>query len=299
MDTAVPVEGVPSPTKKAYKPAADAPAVPEGPSDLRGSLRPRTNWDELLRVKPAQSRMAVARGHTTTASSSHRRPLGPAATEPILSFAQPSVPSYAGYFKSSKDALDEAYAAVHGAPVPSATGKRADELRPMWETGSASDAASTRAASLRAGDSGFWGAAGAAAGPVHVQAHAQADDDGDGFDLDEALGPATGGLMSFAGFSSGVAQAPTVNVDSQGSGSTAHAVTQRFKRAFDGDAPPSAAAQGEVDDEEMAATDVEDEGGDEPAPMGGFGQARRVAGLRKGWGKTQSLPPSAFASMDF
>ncbi|GAA5901350.1 hypothetical protein JCM8208_001773 [Rhodotorula glutinis] len=292
MATAVPAQGAPSPSKKAYKPA-DAPTVPEG-SDLRGSLRPRTDWDELLRVKPAQSRMAVSRGHTTTASSSHRRPLGPAATEPILSFAQPSVPSYAGYFKSSKDALDEAYAAVHGAPIPSATGKRPDELRPMWETGSASDAASTRAASLRAGDSGFWGAAGA----VPAQAQAQVDDDGDGFDLDEALGPAKGGLMSFAGFSSGVAQAP-IQDDSQGSGSTAHAVTQRFKRALDGEAAPSAAAQGGADDEEMAATDVEDEGDDEPAPMSGFGQARRVAGLRKGWGKTQSLPPSAFASMDF
>ncbi|GAA5835300.1 hypothetical protein JCM9279_004501 [Rhodotorula babjevae] len=278
-----------SPSKKAYKPT-DAPAVLEA-SDLRGSLRPKTEYDELLRVKPAQSRMAVSRGHTTPASSSHRRPLGPAATEPILSFAQPSVPSYAGYFKSSKDALDEAYAAVHGAPAPSATGKRADELRPMWETGSASDAASTRAASLRAGDSGFWGAA-------QQAAPAPADEDGDGFDLDEAFGPAKGGLMSFAGFG-GAAQAPA-NDDSQGSGSTAHAVTQRFKRTFDGEAAAaSAAPQGEVDDEEMAATDVEDEGDDEPAPMSGFGQARRVAGLRKGWGKTQSLPPSAFASMDF
>lgn len=199
--------------------------------------------------------------------------------------------------KSSKDALDEAYAAVHGAPAPSATGKRADELRPMWETGSASDAASTRAASLRAGDSGFWGAAGAGAAQQGQPQAQAADDDGDGFDLDEAFGPAKGGLMSFAGFG-GTAQAPA-NDASQGSGSTAHAVTQRFKRTFDGEAAASAAPQGEVDDEEMAATDVEDEGDDVPAPMSGFGQARRVAGLRKGWGKTQSLPPSAFASMDF
>lgn len=180
----------------------------------------------------------------------------------------------------------------------------------MWETGSASDAASTRAASLRAGDSGFWGPAAGAAGPGQgaVAAGGHDDDgDGDGFDLDEALGPAKGGLMSFAGFGGAqpvsAAAAEGVHQDSQGSGSTAHMVTQRFKRAFDEDTPlasATSAAPGQQDDEDMAATDVEDEGDDEPAPMSVFGQARRVAGLRKGWGKTQSLPPSAFAgSMEF
>ncbi|GAA6051155.1 hypothetical protein JCM3770_002566 [Rhodotorula araucariae] len=286
MATVAPTGGAPSPSKKAYVPAPIPPRA--DPSDLRGSMRVQTPWDDQLKLNPARTRMAVANGHASAPSSSSRRPLGPARTEPVLSFATASVPSYAGQFKSSKDLLDDAYAALH-API---TGKRADELRPMWETGSASDAASVRAASLRAGDSGFWNAA----VPAAVAPADDADGDGDGFDLDEALGPAKGGLLSFAGFAQIPAPAPAG--DSQGSGSTAQTVTQRMKRAFGEDAP---AAVGEAaDDDDMVATDVEDEGDDVPAPMSGFGQLRQVRALKKGWGKTQSLPPDAFAGqMEF
>ncbi|BGP38029.1 hypothetical protein JCM10449v2_001956 [Rhodotorula kratochvilovae] len=287
MATVAPTEGAPSPSKKAYMPAPIPPRA--DPTDLRGSMRVRTEWDDQLKLNPTRTRMAVANGHPSAPSSSSRRPLGPARTEPVLSFAHASVPSYAGQFKSSKDLLDDAYAALHAQPV---VGKRADELRPMWETGSASDAASVRAASLRAGDSGFWGAA---AAPAPVE-----DVDGDGFDLDEALGPAKGGLLSFAGF----AQVPAPAQDSQGSGSTTHTVTQRMKRSFGAEGPAAvgagAGAGAAGDDEEMAATDVEDEGDDEPAPLSGFGQLRQVKALWKGWGKTQSLPPDAFAGqMEF
>ncbi|KAK4332793.1 putative membrane protein [Rhodotorula toruloides] len=117
-------------------------------------------------------------------------------------------------------------------------------------------------------------------------------DEGDGFDLDEAFGPAKEGL------SFGLLGRQAEAEESQGSNSTTRTVTQRLKRAFEEE--PAEEADGQ-DDEEMAPTDVEDEAEDQPGPLGsalrGAAAQRRTAGLRKGWGKTQSLPASAFESM--
>lgn len=189
-------------------------------------------------------------------------------------------------WQSGKDILDEVYA--HAA----LTGKRSDELRPMWETGSATES-HVSAASGQRQDSGFF--AGPAGGRI-ASAGPQTDD-GDGFDLDEAFG--TAGTSRF-GFLAGA----TTNEDSQDSART---VTQRMKRAFqEEEEGTGVAGTGPVeDDEEMAATDVEDEGEDDaaPGPFSPFASVaaagpRRVAGLKRGFAKTQSLPPSAF-SMDF
>lgn len=220
---------------------------------------------------------------SSTASSLNprRRPLGFSRTEPVLSFAGTGAvaPAPVASWQSGKDILDEVYAQA------GAFGKRSNELRPMWETGSATESHAS-AHSSRRQDSGFIpaAAAGGAAAP--------ADDEGDGFDLDEAFG--TAGTTRFGLFAAGGA-----NKDSQDSSKT---TTQRLKRAFT-DAEEAEPA----DDEEMAATDVEDEEDDEaPGPMSMFATAsaaagpRRFAGLKRGFAKTQSLPPSAFAGkMEF
>lgn len=172
----------------------------------------------------------------------------------------------------------------------------------MWETGSATDTApSVVSGSGRRQDSGFFGAAAPGAGHSVAAVGGALSDDGDGFDLDEAFGSA--GAARFAFGSTGAPFAGGVQEDSQDSSRT---VTQRLKRAFDEDN----AGQAADDDDEMDATDIEeDEGGDMVAaePMSMFGTAtsaaagpRRLAGLKRGLQKTQSLPPSAFAGkMEF
>lgn len=237
-------------------------------------------------------------GHATAATSSsgpapRRRPLGFSRTEPVLSFAAASTSGAsapaAASWQSGKDILDEVYA--HAA----LTGKRSDELRPMWETGSATDTvvSATSLASGRREDSGFFAASAGGGGPV--AAVGTDADDGDGFDLDEAFGSADAARFAF-----GRAQEASQDSSSRNG----------LKRTFD-DAGTAATAAGN-DDEEMAATDIEEDDEDEaddsvPAgPMSMFGTApaaagpRRLAGLKRGFNKTQSLPPSAFAGkMEF
>ncbi|GAA5841529.1 hypothetical protein JCM11251_001253 [Rhodosporidiobolus azoricus] len=271
----------PSPTKKK---ALHAPAQPPAPDGLRGSFQ-RTSSNhafvEQIKASAMKGRAAASGGYQgapTPSAFPTRRPLGPARTEPVLSFAQKAVPSQVGQFQSAKDVLDGVYALKEGV--------RANELRPMWETGSASDVASQRskAQTLLGGhDSGIWGMG---AGSVAVNSGEQNDEDGDGFDLDEALGPARGSLnLGFLG--SGT------NEDSQNTASTARAITGGLKRAFDEDEQ----GEGMAEDDEMATTDVEDEGDDQP---GALLAPRPNAGGRKAFGRTQSLPASAFqGQMDF
>ena len=172
----------------------------------------------------------------------------------------------------------------------------------MWETGSATDTApSVVSGSGKRQDSGFFGAPAPGAGHSAAVGGGALSEDGDGFDLDEAFGPA--GAARFA-FGTVAAFAGGAQEDSQDSSRT---VTQRLKRAFDDDN----AGQAADDDDEMDATDIEedDEGGDMVAaePVSMFGTAtsaaagpRRLAGLKRGFHKTQSLPPSAFAGkMEF
>lgn len=190
------------------------------------------------------------------------------------------MPSEAGTFVTQQDLL---YNLKEGLR------ERHNELRPMWEYGTGDDGISpmARAASQAAGglagqDSGVFsvGAASTAAG--------SADADGDdGFDLDDVFGAPAGNLdLSYLGG----------NGDSQSSSSMARTITGGLKRALDGaDEEEQGGAGG--DDDEMATTDVEDEGEDAPGPF--FAPSRRTAALRKGWGRTQSLPASAFQEMDF
>ncbi|GAA5888020.1 hypothetical protein JCM6882_000252 [Rhodosporidiobolus microsporus] len=264
----------PSPTKKAYHAPTPAPA----PEELRGSFA-RTasnhNWTEQIQANARKGRAAASGGYQgapSTTAFPTRRPLGPARTEPVLSFAQSAVPSQVGTFQSAKDIRDGVYALKEGV--------RANELRPMWETGSESEAASQRSRAqtlLNGQDSGVWGLG---AGSVSVNPGIN-DDEGDGFDLDEALGPA-GGSLSFGFLGAGA------NEESQNSNSTARTITGGLKRAFDEEEQGDAMAE----DDEMATTDVEDEAGDQPGTML---PPRRVAGSRKAFGRTQSLPSSAFS----
>ncbi|GEM11566.1 hypothetical protein Rt10032_c16g5583 [Rhodotorula toruloides] len=78
------------------------------------------------------------------------------------------------------------------------------------------------------------------------------EEDGDGFDLDEAFGPAKTGF-SFGGLLAG-RQGGQAD-ESQGSNSTTRTVTQRLKRAFEEEQEEAK----DEDDQEMAPTDVEDE----------------------------------------
>ncbi|BGP22880.1 membrane protein [Rhodotorula toruloides] len=273
---------LPSPCKKPSYARTDDPPQRRDPTDLRGSLaeQARTQWAEEIKMRAFKGRAGVNLGYSTSSSSSSslpapslppRRPLGPSRTEPHLSFA-PSPHAW----QTSKDILDSVYA------VPRL--KRADELRPMWETGS-SDGREAR--KMEGDDSGFFGAP----GRMDVE---REEEDGDGFDLDEAFGPAKTGF-SFGGLLAG-RQGGQAD-ESQGSNSTTRTVTQRLKRAFEEEQEEAK----DEDDQEMAPTDVEDEGDDQPGPLGaslrGAAAGRRTAGLRKGWGKTQSLPASAFESM--
>ncbi|BGO97775.1 hypothetical protein NBRC10513v2_001770 [Rhodotorula toruloides] len=272
---------LPSSSKKPTYARTDDLPTRRDPNDLRGSMaeQARTQWAEEIKLRAFKGRAGVNLGYSTTTTSSlsapslpsSRRPLGPSRTEPHLSFG-PS-PTASAPWQSSRDILDSVYA------VPRV--KRADELRPMWETGS-QDGAAARA--VEGEDSGFFGAPG-----MDVE---RDQDEGDGFDLDEAFGPAKEGL------SFGLLGRQAEAEESQGSNSTTRTVTQRLKRAFEEE--PAEEADGQ-DDEEMAPTDVEDEAEDQPGPLGsalrGAAAQRRTAGLRKGWGKTQSLPASAFESM--
>ncbi|KAJ8295531.1 hypothetical protein OF846_001747 [Rhodotorula toruloides] len=271
---------LPSPSKKPTYARTDDLPTRRDPNDLRGSMaeKARTPWAEEIRMSAFKGRAGVNLGYSTTSSSSlsapslpSRRPLGPSRTEPHLSFAPSAT---ATPWQSSRDILDSVYA------VPRV--KRADELRPMWETGS-QDGSSARA--VEGEDSGFFGAPG-----MDVE---REEADGDGFNLDEAFGPSKTAL------SFGLLGRQGEADESQGSNSTTRTVTQRLKRAFE-EEEPTEEAEGQ-DDEEMAPTDVEDEGEDQPGPLGtaprGAAAQRRTAGLRRGWGKTQSLPASAFESM--
>ncbi|GEM09726.1 membrane protein [Rhodotorula toruloides] len=252
---------LPSPCKKPSYARTDDPPQRRDPTDLRGSLaeQARTQWAEEIKMRAFKGRAGVNLGYSTSSSSSSSLP------------APSSHPSPA-----RKDILDSVYA------VPRL--KRADELRPMWETGS-SDGREAR--KMEGDDSGFFGAP----GRMDVE---REEEDGDGFDLDEAFGPAKTGF-SFGGLLAG-RQGGQAD-ESQGSNSTTRTVTQRLKRAFEEEQEEAK----DEDDQEMAPTDVEDEGDDQPGPLGaslrGAAAGRRTAGLRKGWGKTQSLPASAFESM--
>jgi hypothetical protein len=117
--------------------------------------------------------------------------------------------------------------------------------------------------------------------------------DGDGFDLDDVFGKPS---VSFALPSSSQG-------DSQDSTRT---ITQRMKRTYEGEDSATTLVEegGGEEDEDMVATDVEDEGEDQvsskmTSTFGAGGEKRKIAGSKRAFGRTQSLPASAFQGMDF
>lgn len=137
------------------------------------------------------------------------------------------------------------------------------ELQPMWETGS--DASSFQ--------SNHLGSTSAAS--LHQQPAV-----GDGFDMDEVFGASSSTLLPF-GAIAGAGQ-------SLFAGGGAEQASGGTKRAFE-DAPEGMGG----DDDEMEATDVEDEGNEQPAALAAPG--RRLA-PRRPMGKTQSMPDHMFKS---
>ncbi|GAA5978881.1 hypothetical protein JCM11641_003600 [Rhodosporidiobolus odoratus] len=264
MEAPIAAPHLPSPTKK---PALDT-APFSSPEGIRGSMAraAQTAYVEQIKAQAMHARAAVSRGHQTSTTSNSRRPLGFSRTEPVLSFAQKIVPSAAGNFQTAKDVLDLVY--------ESSEGFRAHELQPFG--GSQSDVRSQRsraATAVPGHDSGVWGA-GTSAAPTKVEE--EEEEDGDGFDVDDVFGASgSGSHLNFGFLGGGAAGASSSN---------------GLKRDFD-TAEQGPAAE---DDEDMAATDVED---DQVEPMA---PPRRTAGIRKGWTRTQSLPASAFAgNMEF
>ncbi|GAA6064684.1 hypothetical protein JCM10212_001603 [Sporobolomyces blumeae] len=278
---------LPSPTKKpAMEPAQVTPA---DPSDIRGSMRrtAQTGYEHMISWRARESRAAVSRGHATPASSAAvntRRPLGFSRTEPVLSFgANPPAASTSMFqpFQTANDINNLVFS----------DGRRDNELRPMWETGS--NASESRTAS-RVG-SGLFGSD---AGGFGTETTTATDGDGDGFDLDDVLPPSSLNL--------GFAHSASSQGESKDSTRT---VTQRLKRAYDNGTQASIArADGTAggDDDEMAPTDVEDEEDDQvsselPNMFGNVASGgRQIAGSRRAFGRTQSLPSQAFSgAMEF
>ncbi|GAA5868270.1 hypothetical protein JCM1840_005620 [Sporobolomyces johnsonii] len=300
----------PSPSKKpTYAPT---PAPLADPTDLRGSLAAlgRTGYEDMISWRARESRAAVSRGPIVGTSSSStlshplstRRPLGFSRTEPVLSFAPISRPTSiyptaaAGSsatnsaFQTTQDIINVVYS----------DGRRADELRPMWET----VAASRDDFGLGLGRSGE-GQGSVGTMELEHPGAADGDGDGDGFDLDEALGPSSSKL-SFGAFGAPPAES-SLRSEAQ-AGALSPPSRRTKKRAFE-DVAAAVLAPGDADEEMMMArTDVEDEGfegegSDEPAPLGflaGPAGRRVVAAGARGFARTQSLPASAFSGqMEF
>jgi len=293
----------------------ESPQTAQDPTDIRGSMSrfAKTGFEPTISWRATQARAgtahprllfqpstpadcqlslysaAVSRGPITASSTSTapntRRPLGFSRTEPNLSFGSSSSssnpPTMFPPFRTAQDVINLVYT----------DGKRADELQPFGAGGS--NASGSRSNSQVG--SGLFGsdAMGGGGGATETSM----DDDGDGFDLDEVYGAPSSSSFNFPSSSQGQAG------DSQDSART---VTQRMKRAYE---DPGAATvllgegEGGGDDEEMVPTDVEDEGEDEAADLpkkSMFGQGRKIAGAKRTFGRTQSLPSSAFSGqMEF
>ncbi|GAA5911035.1 hypothetical protein JCM5296_004602 [Sporobolomyces johnsonii] len=294
----------PSPSKKpTYAPT---PAPLADPTDLRGSLAAlgRTGYEDMISWRARESRAAVSRGpiigtSSSSSSLSHplstRRPLGFSRTEPVLSFAPiaaaaGSSATNSAFPQTTRDNLNVVYS----------DGRRADELRPMWET------VATSRDDL---DFGRLGEGSVETMEFELPGAADdGDDDGDGFDLDEVLGPSSSKL-SFGAYGGAGAGAPPAESEQHDDSPSLRSPPRRTKkRAFE-DVAAAASAPGNADEEMMVArTDVEDEGfegegSDEPAPLGFLAgpAGRRLASAgARGFARTQSLPASAFSGqMEF
>ncbi|GAA5947247.1 hypothetical protein JCM3765_001589 [Sporobolomyces pararoseus] len=276
---------LPSPTKRATM--NPTPLAPSDPNDIRGSMQKQaqTGFEDMIAWKATQARRAVAQGHNLPNFLNTRRPLGPSRTEPTLSFA-PSAslnsqnpPTRFPPFQTDREIRNLVFT----------DGKRPDELRPFGDTGS--DYGGGSRTNSRTASGGLFG----------TSASTSMDEDGeDGFSMDEVFGKSS---VNFKLPSSSQG-------DSQDSTRT---VTQRMKRTYEGeDSATTLVGEGgeaEAEDDDMEETDVEDEGEDQVAPtltnmfgqktVGSFGE-RKIAGSKRAFGKTKSLPASAFTGgMEF
>ena len=223
-------------------------------------------------------------GASTSTAPNTRRPLGFSRTEPNLSFGSSSSssnpPNMFPPFQTAQDIINLVYT----------DGKRADELQPFGAGGSQTSGSRSNS---QVG-SGLFGsdAMGGGGGATETSM----DDDGDGFDLDEVYGAPSSSSFNIPSSSQGQGE-------SQDSTRT---VTQRMKRAYEDPVANAASlgnGEGAEDDEDMVPTDVEDEGEDEAADLpktNMFGQGRKIAGAKRSFARTQSLPSSAFSGqMEF
>lgn len=212
---------------------------------------------------------------TPPTASSGRRPLGPSQSTPVLNFGGNSAP-----FVTTNSTLSSVFGDV-----------KRNELQPFFNNIHEDQAErSRRSASQRSLEgSGLFGSS---AGGYQTRETTAMDNDGDGFDMDEVFGE------SSIKFPSALSSQPSFGAqeESQTSTGTTRTITQRMKRAYDEGAEGNAGADS---DEEMAATDVEDEGEDVVQPSMFSAPVGRRIGGRRGLSKTQSLPASVFNGADF
>lgn len=202
--------------------------------------------------------------------SSGRRPLGPSQSTPVLNFGS-SAP-----FVTTNSTLSSVFGDV-----------KRNELQPFFNNIHEDEAErSRRSASQRSLEgSGLFG--GSAGRYQTRETTAMDNDEGDGFDMDEVFGESS---IQFPAPSFGS------QGESQSSTGTTRTINQRMKRAYDDGTEGKANADS---DEEMAATDVEDEADDVVQPSLFDAPVGRRIGGRRGLSKTQSLPASVFNGADF
>lgn len=184
-------------------------------------------------------------------------------------------------------------------------GKRPNELRPFGETGGGGRDDAT-GPSLYSRTLSHSNSSHGTTPDAAMMMVAGDGGDGDGFDLDEVFGAAVGTTTTTKSTRFDLPP-PSSDFDSQDSTRT---VTQRMKRAYEGEDSAATLVNDDDDDDDMVATDVEDDGGDDRVTSattlssmfggpGGGGGERRISGAKRAFGKTKSLPASAFHSMDF
>ncbi|GAA6006386.1 hypothetical protein JCM11491_004936 [Sporobolomyces phaffii] len=285
---------LPSPTKKPSL-GAPRPAAPADPTDIRGSMskQARTGFEDSVAWRATQARAAVAQGHILPNHLNARRPLGKSQTEPVLSFNSSAAgPTRFPPFQTNHEILNLVYT----------DGKRPNELRPFGETGGGGRDDAT-GPSLYSRTLSHSNSSHGTTPDAAMMMVAGDGGDGDGFDLDEVFGAVGTTTTKSTRFD---LPPPSSDFDSQDSTRT---VTQRTKRAYEGE-DSAATLVNDDDDDDMVATDVEDDGGDDRVPSAttlssmfggpaGSGGERRISGAKRAFGKTKSLPASAFHSMDF
>lgn len=205
-----------------------------------------------------------SRQPSTTESIFNSRQLKPTQSAPTLSFYKEPVHS----FRSNNEIFESVMRSG------GSTGKRANELQPMYETSPSSSRGGSFNGGFSRNSTGGMG-------------------DGDGFDLDEAFGAARGVGFNRLPLSYG---GDTIE-ESQGSTTTTGTITTGLKRAFEDESGTGIDPNDDDDDDmEGGHTDIEEEEGEEVQDMAVFNMpiGRPLAG-RRPLSKTHSLPTHLFS----